>query len=267
MGTVTANIPGAINCPGTCSATLSPGTVITLTATPGPGSTFTGWSGGANAFGCFTDPTCAITINQNSLQVTAGFDQPMVVPPPFTLTVSPPGNSVVAAGGSTAYGLNMLSEKGFVDAVSLTCSVQPATPSAPTCSLNPSTLNLGANQGASSTLTINAFTTTGFWKRAPFDTNRPLPLYALCMSLVGFVFLGTQLHSKSSCSKRTPLRFLGTLLVLGVCATQSDCGGGGSSKASGSTSNAQPGNYTVTVVATGIASQVQQTTVVSVTVQ
>ena len=34
-----------ISCGGICSAVLSKGTVVTLTATPDSGSTFTGWSG------------------------------------------------------------------------------------------------------------------------------------------------------------------------------------------------------------------------------
>jgi hypothetical protein len=268
MGTVTSNT-GGINCSGTgtgtCSTTFAPQTIVTLTATPGSGSTFTGWSGGANAFGCFTVPTCTITIGQNSVQVTAGFDQPVPVPPPFTLTISPSENAVVPSGSSTAYGLNMLSENGFVDTVSLTCSVRPATPTAPTCSLNPSTVNLGANQGASSTLTINAFTTTALWKRAPFDKNRYLPLYTLSIPLLGIVFLNSRLHPNGSSRKKKVLSVFGALFLLGL-AVQLGCGGG-SSKASGSTSNAQAGTYTVTVVATGATSQVQETTVVSITVQ
>ena len=43
-GTV-ASSPAGINCGGTCSASFSSGTVVTLIATPASGSTFAGWSG------------------------------------------------------------------------------------------------------------------------------------------------------------------------------------------------------------------------------
>src|SRR2546428_97530 len=43
-GTVTSS-PAGIDCGATCSAAYDSGTVVTLTATPASGSTFTGWSG------------------------------------------------------------------------------------------------------------------------------------------------------------------------------------------------------------------------------
>jgi Na+/glutamate symporter len=120
---------------------------------------------------------------------------------------------------------------------------------------------LGANQGASSTLTINGFTTIA--------SNRNHPsLYAIGLPLMGFVIAGMRLFPKVSYRKRRLLSFFGALFLLSMIAFQVGCGGGaGNSKGSGSTSNAQPGTYTVTVVATGTATQVQETTVVSITVQ
>ena len=43
-GTVTSS-PRGIDCHSACSASFGEGTVVTLTATPAAGSTFTGWSG------------------------------------------------------------------------------------------------------------------------------------------------------------------------------------------------------------------------------
>jgi phospholipase C len=67
-GTVTSN-PGSINCSSdygsACGFVFSAGTSVTLTATPGSGGSFTGWSGeGTNPGPCSgTSPTCTITVN------------------------------------------------------------------------------------------------------------------------------------------------------------------------------------------------------------
>ncbi len=56
-GTVTSS-PAGINCGSTCRAQFTQGTVVTLTASPTAGSTFTGWSGG----GCSGTGTCQVTL-------------------------------------------------------------------------------------------------------------------------------------------------------------------------------------------------------------
>jgi hypothetical protein len=57
-GTVTSD-PAGINCGSTCGADFPGGTSVTLTATPGTGATFTGWSGG----GCSGTGTCTVTMD------------------------------------------------------------------------------------------------------------------------------------------------------------------------------------------------------------
>jgi hypothetical protein len=64
-GTITSNV-GGINCTwngtsqsGTCAQTYNHGTVVTLTAAPGVGATFTGWSGACTGTG-----QCVVTMDQ-----------------------------------------------------------------------------------------------------------------------------------------------------------------------------------------------------------
>ncbi len=68
-GTVSSDI-GGINCGTACSATVAPGTVVTLTATPPAGKTFASWSGACTG----TVPTCAVTVNAN-LSAKANFNK------------------------------------------------------------------------------------------------------------------------------------------------------------------------------------------------
>lgn len=60
-GTVTRS-GGSLNCGSTCTESLPPGSIVTLTATPAAGSTFVGWSGNA----CSGTGSCSFTINANT---------------------------------------------------------------------------------------------------------------------------------------------------------------------------------------------------------
>ena len=61
--------PAGIACLPTCAAPFDDGAAVTLTATPGSGSTFAGWSGG----GCSGTGTCTVTMSADQA-VTATFD-------------------------------------------------------------------------------------------------------------------------------------------------------------------------------------------------
>jgi hypothetical protein len=67
-GTITSS-PAGISCPGRCSAGFVQGTLVTLTATPASGATFTGWSGG----GCSGTGSCTVTLSSDQA-VSANFN-------------------------------------------------------------------------------------------------------------------------------------------------------------------------------------------------
>jgi hypothetical protein len=95
-GTV-ASSPAGISCGATCSATFTPGTSVTLTATAAAGSVFSGWSGG----GCSGTGTCTLTIT-TATAVSAAF-----APAPVVVTVVRAGlgsGSVTSAPGGIACG-------------------------------------------------------------------------------------------------------------------------------------------------------------------
>jgi hypothetical protein len=89
-GTGTGHVlsnPVGIDCPGDCGESFSSGTQIQISASPSPGSTFSGWSG---------DPDCAdgsVTMNGNR-SCSATF---MATTPAYTLTVSTSGAGTVSS--------------------------------------------------------------------------------------------------------------------------------------------------------------------------
>ena len=94
-GLVTSDVPlgGAIQCTpaiGNCSVTYMTGLPITLTASAGPGTVFTGWSGG----GCSGTAPCVVTLGRDTT-VTAIFDTQI-----FPLTVNPTGDGAGSVASS-----------------------------------------------------------------------------------------------------------------------------------------------------------------------
>jgi hypothetical protein len=66
-GTVTS-VPAGIDCGANCQAVFHGGTVVTLTATPDSGLSFSGWSDAS----CGANPTCQITV-EDDVSLTATF--------------------------------------------------------------------------------------------------------------------------------------------------------------------------------------------------
>jgi fibronectin type 3 domain-containing protein len=73
-GTVTSSPPG-ITCGGDCFESFPSGTIVTLTATPASGSSFTGWT-----TGCAGTAPCTVTGN-SPVTVTAAFAAADNIPP------------------------------------------------------------------------------------------------------------------------------------------------------------------------------------------
>jgi hypothetical protein len=88
-GTVTGS---GITCPGTCYASLAPGTTVTLAAKPAGGSTFAGWSGVCSGAG-----SCSLTVS-SMMDVTATFN----VPPRCTVAVQ--SSEVTVTGPKASHG-------------------------------------------------------------------------------------------------------------------------------------------------------------------
>jgi hypothetical protein len=81
--------PAGISCPGTCAANFTPGTVVTLTASPASGGTFAGWS----------SPSCKVSITGTCSVTTTG--PPQTVFATFTTaTVLPQEGLTVSRAGT-----------------------------------------------------------------------------------------------------------------------------------------------------------------------
>lgn len=82
-----ADSTGALNCGSTCTSGFSAGSTVLLTATPAPGSTFSGWSGGCTGITL----TCSVIVNADKA-VTATFKRKLA-----TLVVRTQGNGTVTS--------------------------------------------------------------------------------------------------------------------------------------------------------------------------
>lgn len=88
-GTVSSD-PAGIICGETCFFDFTKGSEVTLTATPGPLSTFEGWSGA-----CSGEDPCEVTLD-DAASVGARFDGPPVPPPvgrPIVIQAGPAGRA------------------------------------------------------------------------------------------------------------------------------------------------------------------------------
>ncbi len=182
-GTVSSQ-PNGVDCGTVCEASFASGTQVTLTAIPGSGATFAGWSGACTN----TSGTCTVTMNGGQL-VTATFTGGGGG---YTVTVAKVGNGTVVSspggigcGGVCAYlfsagttvtltatagsGSTFVGWQGACSGTSTTCTLanlaanQEATAvfSAPTCNGSISGSRIDNGGEVSAALPAGTSTCTG----------------------------------------------------------------------------------------------------------
>jgi uncharacterized repeat protein (TIGR02543 family) len=160
-GGAVGSSPAGIACPGTCSASFTDGTTVTLVATPTSGYSFTGWSGACTGTG-----SCVVTLAANAT-VSAAFTA--IPPTTYALNVAAAtGGSVSSTPAGISCGSSCTSTFNAGTSVSLTATPQTGYSfsgwSGGGCAAltNPCVLALNANTTVSAAFTpVNRTLTLG----------------------------------------------------------------------------------------------------------
>jgi hypothetical protein len=160
----------------------------------------------------------------------------------FSISASKPSPAAISTGQSSTSAITVTLLNAFDNPVALTCSVQPAGPGAPTCSLSEDSVKPAPNGSATATLTINTASTAalGF---SPFAWLAPV---------VGLVGIGIS----SSRGKRRLASSLAAGALFAELLLQMSCGGNGG-----------PSAQTYTVTITGSSTFTEHSTSVTLGVQ
>jgi hypothetical protein len=153
-GTVSSS-DGSINCPTTCAATYLGGSTVTLTASPGAGSIFGGWTG----CDAVADTTCTVTMTA-ARSVTATFNVQR-----FTLTVNTAGT-----GSGT-----VSSSDGSISSCAGTCTATYDSGASVTLTASPDTGSLFGDWSGCDTVADTTCTVTMSAERSAMATFNVQP--------------------------------------------------------------------------------------------
>jgi hypothetical protein len=151
--------PAGINCTVSCTGNFAQGQNVTLSATPSPGSTFSGWTGA----GCSGTAACSVTMS-DAQGVTATFTIQS-----YTLSVftNGTGTGTVTSnvGGISCSGNTGTCSASIQYGTVVTLTANPAAGSAfsgwnGACTATPCTITVTSNQSATATFTIQTFALT-----------------------------------------------------------------------------------------------------------
>jgi streptogramin lyase len=112
---------GGISCATSCQANLATGTVVTLTAAPATGFTFSGWSGG----GCTGTGSCVVTMNAPATVSATFVFGTRTTESLAVTTTGPTTGTVTSAPAGIACGATC--SASYVSGTSVTLTAAPAT--------------------------------------------------------------------------------------------------------------------------------------------
>ncbi len=161
----------------------------------------------------------------------------------FSISASKPTPGTISGGQSSNSTVSVTLLNSFDNPVALSCSVQPAGPGAPACSLNPDSVTPEPNGSATATLTMN--TTAA----AAVGLMPLVWVWAPVIGLIGVGLPGSRGKRKLASSLAGGVLFAGLLL-------QMACGGNGG-----------PSAQTYTVTITGSSTFTEHSTSVTLGVQ
>jgi hypothetical protein len=172
----------------------------------------------------------------------------------FAISAAGVNPNVVHVGQTATSTVTVKLLNAFRFPVGLSCSVQPAAPGGPTCSLNANSVTFDTNGNANATLTINAGSSAALLVGPePFHGLRRL---ALWFPAAGFAFLGTGFGRSPARRRRLLTLLISTVFT--ALIVQTACGGGNS---------ADPKSTSYMVTITGKSGATQHSTTVNLTVQ
>jgi hypothetical protein len=204
------------------------------------------WAAAAADFNQDNAPDLVVTNSpDNNISVllnTTGAD--------FTISASAATPATVSRGQSSTSTITLSHQNSFDNPVALSCSVQP-TQSAPTCSIDPSSVTFDASGNATATLTIHTGAATGLLVPLGHDSG---PLQFLWPVAV-FAIVGAGFGSRSFTRRKLMFYVFGAVLFGGLIVLEA-CGGSGG-----------PGPTTYTITITGSSGSTQHSTTVPLIVK